>query len=63
MSLLVAVASFAQRYNGMCPERIEQPRDWIEWDSWLTRHSDLRFDPGGGHQRDKNQKEPSHKPK
>ena len=63
VSLLVAVAAFTERYDSMCPERIKEPGDSIEWDSWLTRHRHLHFDLGGGRQRDENQKERSHKPK
>jgi hypothetical protein len=45
VSLLVAVASFAQRDDGMCPKRIEDPADRIDWESrsmWVAIQDLLR---------------------
>src|SRR5688572_15725712 len=33
VSLLVAVASFTERYDSMCPKRIEDPGNWIQGNS------------------------------
>jgi hypothetical protein len=57
VGLLVAVASFVQRYDSVCPKRIEHPGDRIDWDSRSTRHRDLRFDLEWVRQCDENQKE------
>jgi hypothetical protein len=61
VSLLVAVASFAERYDRMYPKRIEYSGYCVDWDSWLTDDRDLGLDRRWCRQCDQNQKARHHK--